>query len=447
MEKREKCIVGAYFIIYIVAAVLLVLNQPLYDRELHSNPPDEVVRYKVPRYICRYGELPTGYEEELTFVDVDYTYGFYTLLPHIVQGYAMRFVNIFTDSELALLYTARLVNVCMGLVMAYVVLLIGKCLFADTRIRWLFCFLVMLLPQSLFLHTYVNPDSMCLLSTALILYGLLRGYRDDFSIKSCLVLALGVILCALSYYNAYGFIVSGVLLFAAHFLKEKKGKYRFEWKAFWKKGAFIALIVLLCISWQFIRNYRLYDGDFLGIAAKESFMKAGGTIRDTYYSRGESLFAMLFGTTFFPKIAVSLISNYGSVAIYTWPVVYVFYLLLFVVGLAGSIFVRDKDRGSRGKLLFVHANMIFCMLMPLFLLIRYAYAIDYQAQGRYIICGIIPFMYYVCSGVEKLPVWRNGTGRRKDRVTAVLLAGIGLALVLSIACAMPYYVHTNVLWE
>lgn len=444
-EKRERYITWIYFILYIVAAVVLVLNQPLYNRTLHSNPPDEVVRYKVPLYICRHGMLPTGFEEELTFVDVDYTYGFYTLFPHIVQGYVMRFVNLFTDSELLLLYTARMVNVCIGLVMAYVVLLIGKRLFADSRMRWLFCFLVMLLPQSLFLHTYVNPDSMCLLSTALILYGLVRGYGDDFSIKSCLVLALGVILCALSYYNAYGFIVSSVLLFTAYFFRTGDGKCRFAWEDFWKKGLLISAIVLLCISWQFIRNYNLYDGDFLGIATKEGFMKVGGTIRNTHYDRGESLFSMLLGTTFFPKLAVSAISNYGSVAIYTWPIVYVFYAFLFAAGISGRVFVRNKDIGA--KTLFIHANMIFCMLMPLLLLVRYAYTIDYQAQGRYILSGIIPFMYYVCSGMERLPVWKKSTNKRKDMAVAVLLLGIAAALILSIASAMPYYLQSDVLWE
>ncbi|MDE7272142.1 MAG: DUF2142 domain-containing protein [Lachnospiraceae bacterium] len=444
-EKRQRNIAGFYLILYIVAAVVLVLNQPLYNRTLHSNPPDEVVRYKVPLYICNHGTLPTGFEEELTFVDVDYTYGFYTLLPHIAQGYAMRFVKLFTDSELALLYTARFVNVCFGLMMAYIVVLIGKRLFADRRMQWLFCFLVMLLPQSLFLHTYVNSDSLCLLSTALMLYGLIRGYGDDFSVKSCLILALGVILCALSYYNAYGFIVSSILLFTAHFFQQKDGKCRFAWASFWKKGLFIALLVLLCISWQFVRNFLLYDGDFLGISTKEAFMKAGGTIRDTYYSRGESLFAMLFGTLFFPKLAVSVISNYGSVSIYTWPVVYVFYLLLFAVGIIGRILVRDKGSGPRA--LFVHANMIFCMLMPLLLLVRYAYTIDYQAQGRYILPGIIPFMYYVCSGIERLPVWRRSTEKRKDIAAAILLAGIAAALLLSIVSAMPYYLQSDVLWE
>lgn len=448
--KREKLIAAVYFLLYIAAALTLVLNQPLYDLELLSNPPDEVSRYKVPLYICSHGALPTGYEEELLVKEVDYTYGFYTLLPYIVQGYVMRFVNLFTNEPLALLYAARLTNMCIGLIMACVVILIGKRLFKDERIRWLFSFLVMLLPQSLFLHTYVNSDSMCLLSTALMIYGLIRGYSDGFKLKSCLILALGVILCALSYYNAYGFILSSVMLFAAYFVQPDNGEYAFEKKAFLRKGLFISFIVLLCISWQFVRNYLLYDGDFIGLDAKEEFMRLGGTIRNTHGTRGESLLAMLFGTTFIPKLAVSFISNYGSVTIYTFPAVYVFYLLLFAAGIYGMLFVRAGGE-SLGKLdrlkrIFVHANMVFCMLMPLILLIRYAYTIDYQAQGRYIMPGLIPFMYYVCRGLEKLPIWRKNTEKGKNALLLLLMAGITASLIASIyVSAMPVYRKIGVL--
>lgn len=448
--KREKHITASYFLLYIVTALTLVINQPLYDFERFSNPPDEVARYKVPLYICNYGKLPTGYEEELLVKEVDYTYGFYTLLPYIVQGYVMRFVNLFTDSPLMLLYAARLTDMCTGLIMAYVVILIGKRLFTDDRLRWLFCFLVMFLPQSLFLHTYVNSDSMCLLSTALMLYGLIKGYEDGFELKSCLILAFGVILCALSYYNAYGFILSSMLLFAAYFWRTDNNKHAFEKKAFLRKGLFIAAMVVLCISWQFVRNYLLYDGDFIGIDAKEEFMRMGGTIRDTHKTRGESLLALLFGTTFIPKLAVSFISNYGSVAIYTFHAVYAFYLTLFAAGICGMVFVRG-DGGIFGKLtkpkrIFVHANMVFCMLMPLILLVRYAYTIDYQAQGRYIMPGIIPFMYYVCRGIEKLPVWRNNTEKRKTAAALLLIAGITASLIVSIyISSMPIYREVGVL--
>ncbi|MDE7113788.1 MAG: hypothetical protein K2O57_06345, partial [Acetatifactor sp.] len=110
-----------YFSLYLIVALTIALNQPLNDTfPSLCNPPDEHSRYKVPLYICNHGTIPTGFEEELFSGGCRWTYGFYTLLPYMVQGYVMRFVNLFTDSPLVLLYAARLVNVTIGLAMAYV---------------------------------------------------------------------------------------------------------------------------------------------------------------------------------------------------------------------------------------------------------------------------------------------------------------------------------------
>ncbi len=465
--NKEKSITLLYLAIYLIAALTIALHQPLNDTPpSFCNPPDEHSRYKVPVYICEHGTLPTGFEEELLSADCKWTYGFYTLLPYMVQGYAMRFVDLFTDSSLALLYTARLVNVFFGFLMAIVVLQIGKKLFKEERVRWLFCFLVTFLPQSLFLHTYVNPDSLCLLSTALMCYGLLLGYGDGFSVKACLLLSAGVILCALSYYNAYGFIISSILLFTAYFFKKEDGRLSFDWKSFLKKGIGIAVLVLLCISWSFIRNYVLYDGDFIGLETKENFIKAHGILRETYESQGKSLFSMLFGTTFFFKLAISFIANYGSATLYTWIVVYVFYLLLFAAGILGTVFCREKGRhekekteqerkeqyrkerhcSSRWLRIFFHANMVFCILMPFILTVKYAYTVDYQAQGRYIMPGLLPLMYYVCRGLHRLPVWQKAGERLKNRVYVGIMAGIILSLLITVyVTALPCYLQTAVL--
>ena len=116
---KEKKITLLYFAIYLIATLTIALHQPLNDTYPSlCNPPDEHSRYKVPLYICNHGVLPTGFEEELFSANCKWTYGFYTLLPYIVQGYAMRFVSLFTHSELALLYTARMVNVLIGLLMS-----------------------------------------------------------------------------------------------------------------------------------------------------------------------------------------------------------------------------------------------------------------------------------------------------------------------------------------
>lgn len=450
-QSREKSITLLYFALYLVVALTIALHQPHYDTPpLRSNPPDEHARYLVPLYICHHGTLPTGYEAELFSGDCKWTYGFYTLLPYMIQGYVMRFVSLFTDAPLALLYTGRLVNVAFGLVMAGIVLLLGKRLFRDERRRWLFCFLVTFLPQGLFVHTYVNPDSLCLLSTALMLYGLAKGYSDAFSKGSCAVLTTGVILCALSYYNAYGFILGSMVLFTAYFWKKEGGRWRCDWKAFLRKGIWMSAVVLLCISWSFIRNYVLYDGDFIGLNTMQDLIKSLGTPRETFQSQGRSLLSMLFGTTFFPKLAVSFIANYGSATLYTWKIIYVFYLAFFGAGAWGLFFQRREDAAfmvqDRWRRNLIHVVMAFCIAMPFILLIRYAYTVDYQAQGRYVLPALIPAMYYVVRGVERLPLWSRASEKQKNRLFLAVMSGIvGALLVTAFVVALPCYLQQPVL--
>lgn len=445
--SKEKSITLMYFLIYLVVVLSIALHQPLYDTFPYlSNPPDEHSRYRVPLYICNHGTLPTGFEEELFSGECKWTYGFYTLLPYMVQGYAMRLVNLFTDSELILLYTARFVNVALGLVMAYIVLLLGKKLFQDDRVRWLFCFLVMFLPQSLFLHSYVNPDSMCLLSTALMLYGLIRGYEDGFSVKSCAFLTIGVVLCALSYYNAYGYIPVCALLFVAYFLKKEDGKWKYDWRNFLKKGIPICVAVLLCISWSFIRNFILYDGDIIGLKTMGEFIKSNGIIRETPQSQGKSLYSMLFETNFFHDLYLSFVASYGSVSIRAKSGIYWFYRIVFALGIFGVIFCKDKNKSIKDGGILFHAGMAASILIPFIILIRFAYTVDYQAQGRYIIPGLIPFMYYVTHGLEKLPLWRKSPEKWKNVFWVAVMAGIvGSLLIMVYVTAMPVYLESSVL--
>lgn len=461
-SKQENRLIFFYFALYLAAALTIALHQPHFDTPpLFGNPPDEHSRYKVPLYIEEHGSLPTGFEEELFSGDCRWTYGFYTLLPYMIQGVVMKGVSLFTHSPLALLYAARMVNVVSGLFMAYLVLLIGRKVFIDDKIRWLFCFLVTFLPQSLFMHTYVNPDSICMLSTALMIYGLLCGYEDAFSVKSCVLLTTGMVLCILSYYNAYGFLVSSFLLFTAYFVKRKEN-WTFDWKNFLKKGCPVALAVILLSGWSFVRNYMLYDGDFIGLRTKEAFIQSYGIARDTFYSSGYSLAYMLTHTSFVPKVIISFLGNYGSGTIYMYKIMYAGYLLLFGAGFVGLFMPKIKpEKVSSPKetsaaerkagtdkfhTAFFHINMVFCILMPLLLLLKYAYTVDYQAQGRYLMPAVIPIMYYFCYGFQKLPFYRKAGERRKNILLTGIMMFVVLALLLMIFCnAMPVYRITGVL--
>ena len=141
------------------------LGLSLLIRQPFGNPPDEYNRYLIPRYIAEHGTLPNGYEESIRIPGYGFSYAFQPILPYMFQGYAMGFVNLFTDSQTALLYTARGVDLLFGLLMARVVLLLAGQWFQDARFRWIFAFLATFLPQGIFVHTYVNTDSCCMLST------------------------------------------------------------------------------------------------------------------------------------------------------------------------------------------------------------------------------------------------------------------------------------------
>lgn len=415
---RKKKITGIlyllYFGLYLAVGISMLVKQPF------GSPPDEYNRYLIPQYIAEHGSLPSGFEEEIRIYGYGFSYGFQPILPYMLQGFCMRLTGLFTDAGTALLYSARAVDLILGLVMAWIVLLLSRQWFSDRRFGWLFAFLTTFLPQSLFVHTYVNTDSCCMLSIAVMLLGLTYGFRDRFSPRSCVILSAGIILCALSYYNAYGYILSCIFLFTAFFAgcgqnTSDRPCIAFDTRSFFRKGCFISALVLLGISWWFIRSAILYDGDFLGLRTRNEYAalyalpQLHPDTRVTWQSQGYSLMDMLTGSDFCNLTLLSFISMFGAMAIPTSIWVYRFYKALFALGLMCCVFIPRSKTGinppilpkRRGLRIFYHANMVFCMAMPLILSIVYSYSTDYQPQGRYVLPALIPFCFYLVYGLQK----------------------------------------------
>lgn len=530
--KSEKFILIFYLLFFMAAACTVALLQPMADTlPLLANPPDEHARYLVPRFICEYGKIPTGFEEEIRIPSYGFSYGIYNVFPYIIQGYFMRVVSLFTDSELMLVYAARFINVLSGTAMAGVVYLLSRKLFGDRRFRWLFCFAVMFLPESLFMHTYVNTDSMCLLSTAMMVYALVSAWKEGFTRRNCLWLAGGIILCALSYYNAYGYILSSILLFVVYFLRvrmtnkqdsalkqegitrrdksDRGGKkadmserevlktdkpvldkhetilserevyeadklekdryeaasedivyegrrWNYDWKEMLRKGIFISVLVLAGIGWWFIRSYILYDGDILGLdtrekmAAEYAIEEVNPLAGNTYKEQGIGVLEMMRQEKFMEGAFYSFVAAFGSVSITGDIWMYRLYKIFFAVGGLGLlvmclVWIKERRfRNANYKTGFFHVNMIFCMAMPLILLIQYAYTMDFQNQGRYLLPAIVPLMYYITAGWQKLltlkwlPRWVSNAGAG---CLYAFLAGELAWMVYGIA--VPVYLTTG----
>lgn len=455
----DNLIIFIYFAVYIIIGLSMVYKQPF------GNPPDEYNRYLIPEYIAKYGTLPNGYDEEIRISGYGFSYGFQPILPYMLQGYTMRLVQLVTDSEMALLYAGRMVDFALGLMMAALILRLSRLWFEDKRLQYLFSFLVTFLPQAIFVHTYVNTDSCCMLSIAIMLYGLTKGLKDNFSYRSCIWLSVGIILCALSYYNAYGFILSCILLFMAHYLSFAKNSPHLDVVPFLKKGCFISAIVLLGISWWFIRSYLLYDGDILGLASRDACaaMYASPTFhpdtRQTLQTQGYSILEMLTQTDFVNLSILSFIGIYGPMAIVTSIWIYRFYKYFFLVVLLACIFLQGnlfRSKESRTErhwfVRFYHGNMIFCIIMPIVLSIYYSYTTDYQPQGRYLLPMLIPFCYYCIRGLEKgMQLFFHLVNKRKALSTqqqsrmvtdicVILCCIIVISLFITVyGYAFPYY--------
>lgn len=462
-KKSEKIIFTLYLLGFLALALTIALLQPLANTPpLFGNPPDEHARYLIPQFICRYGRIPTGLEEEVRIPAYGFSYALYNVFPYIVQGYIMRFVSLFTESGIALLYTARLVNVTFGLLMAVVVYFIGKRVFQDDRFRWLFCFAVTYLPEGLFMHTYVNTDSCCMLSTAMMVYALICVYQDDINVRNSLWMSGGIILCALSYYNAYGYIVSCILLFVMFFLQKKEsGGYSYDWKKMLKYGCFIAAVVLIGISWWFIRSYIVLDGDLLGLATREKMAiqyaieSVNPLTMQTYQSMGYTVFEMFQERYTLSGLFHSFVGAFGSMSIYGSIWLYRAYKVFFAAGIVGALLylIRYKKRRKiSGREWFFHINMLYCIFMPAFLTIYYAYTTDYQNQGRYLLPALLPLMYYMIKGIQKLseisfrgrtfPGWLVNAG-----IAACFLIIIGGTIDMVYVRALPVYLETGLVLE
>ena len=75
---------------------------------------------------------------------------------------------------------------------------------------------------------------------------------------------------------------------------------------------------------------------------------------------------------------------------------------------------------------FMRLCLLLTVMIPVFLLLYYAYASDFQAQGRYIMPGLLPIMYFITLGYETWLDRLVKSERAKRiffRVSSVLLAG------------------------
>ena len=274
------------------------------------------------------------------------------------------------------------------------------------------------MPQLLYLGSYINNDSLALLSISIIVYSWIIGFESNWSWKSCILLGIGIGICSLSYYNAYGYILCSIIIYIAScFIKKIK------FKEFLKKGLLIALIAFLIGGWWFIRSFIIYDGDFLGLNSSREcgekyaldFLKPSK--RETPSKRQMGWRLMVFKSGWTRTSVLSFIGVFGGMTEKMSLPVYLFYfislllgMICFVLNLIIELFdIIDKkqknEKKEKSKLfekILFYIIMIASIIIPTFLSVYYSYYMDYQPQGRYLMPAMIPLMFFVVKGLEKI---------------------------------------------
>lgn len=385
------------------------------SKELNYGP-DEFMRYQIPEYIFKYGALPNGNSIELRSEVWGFSYAYYpNFIGPIFSTLFMKIVSLFTMDEFALLVAARFTSVLSGMFTVLFLFKICHRLFS-IETKWVVTILCSMIPQFVFLTSYVNNDIICVCGSSIICYAWVCGLQDGWKYKNALILSVGIIIATLSYYNSYGWILCSIFLFVLSYVLQKGEK---DYKTMFRIGCFIAIIVITFSAFFFIRNAILYQGDFLGMKSlnissekyAEEWLKPSN--RNTPANLGMSLPQMFrsiewTGHTWGSMTRKSFIGVFGYMTVYLPDWIYTsFYILCIVcaIGFLGQIITwvikgTEFYFGNRQKTVLFYGAILVSFCIPIGLSIYYSFAVDYQPQGRYCYPMIIALVIIFGTGIE-----------------------------------------------
>ncbi len=438
-ENNEKGMTVIFVLLAFILLTAWAMTQPF------NAGPDEHMRYLVANYIyTHHGALPRGDDQAVRNATWGISYAYYPVVSYMVSAVFMRIVGMFGNPGNYMFRAARMADVLFVTGAVYFLVKASGKLFPKEKYsgeaRWLFAALAGFMPQAVFLGTYVNTDSLALLAAALLLYVWASFLKEDWIWKNCILLGVGMALCALSYYNAYGWILCSFLLFCLTVLLCRDEVPAQRLKFLFSRGFAIAGVTLGLCGWWFVRNGILYNGDILGrkacAACAEKYalkdyrpsnyptpQKLGWTWKDILLYQDPGWYHNWIVT-----VCVSFIGTFGLMEIYMPYTVSRIYIIFFAAGIFGifsipgmfrlrkrmyltkkkkvdtdtwkiKIKVTSKKWNKQG---IFHLVMLLAIAIPTGLFMVYVYYNDNQAQGRYLIPALYPLMYFVTAGWDRI---------------------------------------------
>lgn len=447
--KKKKNIKYIYLGLIFSIMLFYSIKQPF------NYGPDEYMRYKIPNYIYNHNKLPLPNDKEVIVDIFNASYAYYpTQLPAITSALFMKIISIFTTNTKALVIASRFTSLISGTFFIYFIIKILDELTKRKKVKYLGIVFASLMPQFIFLSSYVNNDAPAIMASAIIVYAWIKGLKDKWNIKNIILLAIGIIICSLSYYNAYGWILFSIIIFILSHFKKRNNKITIDYTSCLKYGIITSSIILICISYFFIRNYIINDGDILGIKSFLTACEIGAidslkpSLRNTPENLKMSYIEMLttsyYGnTSWIISTIVSFIGVFGYTE-YKLPIpIYLGYLIIIFIGIIGYLIKLKDILKKKNKETLFNISLICCLIIPILLSIKYSYSTDYQPQGRYIYPMFTSLIIIITLGYEKIiDIINKKFKTRTKKIESSIIYTIIIFIIISFIIATKIFLNS-----
>lgn len=397
-----------------------------------SRCPDEWMRILVPEYIASHNRLPVGTETEILNKQLGFSYAFTPYLPSLISAFFIKFAVYFRLPGAVTVSMTRLPSIFAAVFSWLLCWDISEEAFRHQLSGMVFASGLCLVPQFLFLGSYLNNDCFGVMCCLLILLAWLKGRKDQWSVKSCLLLGFGCGLLALTYYNDYGFLLCSLIwYFATSRRMHRTAKQTFT-------GAGIVLLTAFAIAgWFFIRNAVIHNGDFIGM---NSMYEAGRIYglkelylenRPTPHNLGQSIWYVLFDeNSHWARTSLeSAWGVFGNMDVRFndgW-----YHAEAWITSILAGLGILQMIIHHKQIHLYEVLCLVLCMAVPVILSIRYTMVIDYQAQGRYIISSWIPLVFVETYGIDRL------RSALRTKISYAFVMWCGCAAFYAVLCVIP----------
>lgn len=379
-------------LLFVILAIFYTHNALSLGLSQQNSGPDELMRSLIPRCIVNGNLIPSGYDRCAIMYWGNWSYAFY---PQMLSGYVsaafMSVAKLLNLSAEAVFTAGRFASVLFGLVAVFAVGRIVAVLFrGQKKALALECLTICIMgfwPQFAFLSSYMNNDITALCGVAVLSYALVSGLELGWRVFNAIILAVGITLCGLGYWNSYGFILIALVIFIATAWRRNADKAA----AARLIGMAAGITAVLVLPW-FVLNIVRYH-DMIGMrtfhARYVEWLAAGGEQLQHPYTEG--LRKLLLGSDFVSMTVTSFIGYLGSM---TAPIPFLLALLYcLLVGSGFGMFLsRLKYRWLNRNFRIMFFGLTVASLITLCLYVYYNMHTDYQPQGRYIIYVLIPLL-------------------------------------------------------